>query len=200
MKTFYYVVSTTRRSNPRVRSLARELALSLPKALKVNRGKMSLPALIAYARSLGAKRVLCVGRGLSGNPGSLMFIDSAISNYHPQAFVIKLCGVKLARELGVTPHPPGMILVAASSDALCFGQELAVALDLPLIETLNVRSLEHVCDSVLVVEPLSHLKAKFVLKFLKTSDSSYSGPRLLVEKYKVIKYGTFRGSIVNKGF
>lgn len=200
MKTFYYIISTTRRSNPRVRSLARELALSLPNALRVNRGKMSLPALMAYARSLGARRVLCVGRGLSGNPGRLMFIDTATSNHYSQVFIIKLSGVKLARELGVTPNPPRIVLVAAPSDALDFGQELAAALGLPFIETLDIRSLEHACDSVLVVEPLSHPKAKFVLRFLKTSDSSYNGPRLLVERYKVIKYGTLRGSIVNKGF
>lgn len=188
--TCRYLVTTTHRSNPRVRSLAKELALSLPNAVKVNRGKSSLPELLLHAKSLGARRLLIVGRGLKGNPGRI----EVFKTLDPPlvSLVMKLSGVRLARELSTEARPPRSlsVLVPPAEAASEFGHELAAALDLPLVEGVDVEDLARACDSVLLVEYVNRPRALFALKFIEPVSGAPRGPRLLVEKYAVIKRGS----------
>jgi rRNA maturation protein Rpf1 len=191
VKRLKYIVTTTRRSNPRTRSLAKELARSLPLALKVNRGKARLTEVIEYARSLGATNVIVVGRGLQGNPGRIGIINLS-SGYrtHP-SLILKLRGVRLARELGVKPHPPTGIAVAAvdQPSSLELGHELAAALNLPLLEGLE--SVGSAYESVILVETLA--SGLQVVRFV-SSEGAPRGPRLLVERYLTVVDSVVRGT------
>lgn len=171
-----------------MRSLAKELALSLPNALKVNRGKMSIREVLFHAKTLGAQRVIIVGRGLRGNPGRIEIFE----RMEPPlvSMIVKLCGVKLARELGVRPQPPRRlsVVVQPSSEAWEFAHELAIALNLPLIEEVEPRDLSHVYDSALLVEQVGRTRALLALRFVDAVSGHPRGPRLLVEKYRVMSH------------
>jgi len=182
-----YLVTTTHRSNPRVRSLAKELALSLPRAVKVNRGKMSLLDVVANAKALGAQRVLIVGRGLMGNPGRIEIMERLDPPYI--SLVLKLSGVKLARELGVRPRPPRAIVLTTqpSNEASEFAHELSVALNIPMVEGVGVSGPSSIYDASLFIEYVGKPRALFALRFLDSSTGMPRGPRLLVEKYAVVK-------------
>ncbi|MEM1690647.1 MAG: hypothetical protein QXG48_01815 [Thermofilaceae archaeon] len=188
--TCHYLVTTTHRSNPRVRSLAKELALSLPNALKVNRGKSRLLDVLLQAKTLGALRVLIVGRGLMGNPGRIEVFKTLDPPY--TSLVLKLSGVKLARELATKPQPPRSlaVLVQREQEALEFGHELAAAMNLPLVEDAKPEELANVYDSLLLIAYVKHPRTLFALKFVKPESRQPRGPRLLVEKYAVIKRGS----------
>lgn len=187
--TYYYLVTTTHRSNPRVRSLAKELSHSLPNALKVNRGKSSLPDLLLQAKALGAFRVVIIGRGLRGNPGRIEVFKRLDPPF--TSLVMKLSGVKLARELAAKIQPPRSlaILVPREQEALEFGHELAAAMNLPLVEGIKPEDLVSVYDSVLLVECVKRPCALLALKFVKPESGQPCGPRLLVKKYRVIRRG-----------
>ena len=189
-----YLVTTTHRSNPRVRSLAKELARSLPRAVRVNRGKMSLAEVVERAKSLGASRVVIVGRGLRGNPGRVEILEGLNPPF--VSLVLKLRGVKLARELGVRPTPPLSAAVVAQPvpAAVEFAHELAAAMDLSILEGVRPEDLADSYDSVLLVEHVGRGGAAFALWFLDPRTGGPRGPRLLVERYAVIARGAVRGN------
>lgn len=200
------LVTTAHRTNPRVRSLAKELALSLPNATRVNRGKMSYAALFEYAKSLGASRVIVVCRGLRGNPGRITFLDTTARELCFYPLILKLGGVKLAREAGVRPSPPRHVVVVAPQEpeAVEFAQELAGALNLTLVEGINVGELTGTYDSALLVEPVHSPRASFAVRFVNPSTLAPRGPRLLIEKYYLRKptypkHGTLRGVYSGQG-
>jgi len=161
------------------------LALSLPNALRINRGKMNYVDLFEYAKSLGAARVVVVCRGLRGNPGRIVFLDTTAEELCFYPLILKLRGVKLAREMGVRPSPPRRAVVAAPSEAeaIEFGQELAGALNLTFVEGVEAGELAGTYDSVLLIEPVRSPRASFAVKFVDPSTLAPRGPRLLVEKY-----------------
>lgn len=178
------VVTTTRRSNPRIRSLAKEIALALPTAIKVNRGKMNYMDIFRYAKSLNAYRVVVVCRGLKGNPGKIIFLDVIGSKPKLYPLILKLKGVKLAREAGIVVKRPSSIIVSAQaeSEILDFGMELAGALALPFIENVELHDLSMLAESALVIEVSESLENAFILKFVDTRTDNLRGPRLVVEK------------------
>lgn len=184
MKKLRYLVTTTRRSNPRTRSLAKELALSLPCALKINRGKARLDELVAYARELGAANLVIVGRGLQGNPGRIEIVNLSSGGNAFHRLILKLRGVRLAREYGIRPRPPPEIAIVARVEppSLELGHELAAALNLPLLEADDLNAVRDVYQSVIFIEPLASglLAVRFV-----SPEGAPKGPRLLVEKYAV---------------
>lgn len=186
MRKLKYLVTTTRRSNPRTRSLAKELASSLPQALKINRGKTRLTELIEHAKSLGATNVVIVGRGLQGNPGRIGIINLGSGYGSPPFLILKLKGVRLARELGVRPRPPTNIAVVALNQTLSLelGHELAVALNLPLLEGLEAVGSAY--ESVILVEALT--SGLQVVRFVSPNGAP-RGPRLLVERYSLVVNG-----------
>ena len=195
------IVTTTRRANPRVRSLAKELALSLYSALRINRGKMSLPELAAVARSYGAVRVIIVCRGLYGNPGRLLFLDTSYEEVRFFPLILALSGVKLAREQGVKPTPPPSQTPVVPSPSIGenadFAQELAAALDLPYLEVESVGELSPFCHRALVVEWVGSERTKHVIKFVSCSSGEPEGPKLFVRKavYRALTYEEVAGSL-----
>ncbi len=188
MTGYKIVVTTTRRSNPRVRSLAKEIALALPAAIKVNRGKMNYMEIFKYAKFLNADRVIMVCRGLKGNPGKIMFLDVTGPELKFYPLVLKLKGVKLAREAGIAVKRPNSAIVSAraESETIEFGMELAGALTLPFIENTELRGQSMLAESVLLVERSESLESTFILKFIDARTGNLRGPRLTVEKVQEV--------------
>ena len=154
---------------------------------------MSYPQLVEYARALGVMRVVIVCRGLRGNPGRIVFLDTTSSSVSFYPLILKLKGVKLAREMGVKPTPPRNMVVAAplTPDSVEFGQEVAGALNLDFVEGVGVEDLASTYDGVLVVEPVESRKAIYALKFVDPKSLRPRGPRLLIASYYLrrLRYG-----------
>ncbi|HDJ97174.1 MAG TPA: hypothetical protein ENG54_01760 [Thermofilum sp.] len=184
-KHVFTIVTTTRRTNNRVRSFAKELASSLCCALKINRGKLNIEELWYLAREYGAKRVVIVCRGLYGNPGRLVFLicNGDSPSFYP--LILKLGGIKLAREEGIRLTQPKNITPIAVSveepDIILFGQELAAALYLPFLGYSTLEDLNQF-ESIIYVEKVGSKKTKYVVKFLSPKDGAITGPKIFVRE------------------
>ena len=126
------IVTTSRRPNNRVRSLVKELCLTLPKAVKLNRGHLSMGELAREAMILGAERVLIVS-SRKGNPGIIR-----IYSVEPKEALLrnivsfKVKGVSLAREAG-RGYPGGKPRgVYVSTDRTLTSREFGEALRIGL--------------------------------------------------------------------
>ncbi|RLE84776.1 MAG: hypothetical protein DRJ41_02505 [Thermoprotei archaeon] len=178
------LLTTTRHTNPRVRSFVRELALSLGNSIKVNRGKMDINDLYLYAQSLGALRVIIVGRGLHGNPGRVVFLDTTQESPRFYPLILSFSGVTLARDLGIKIAPSRtltpVVVKRSDPEILGFAQELSGAINRPLFEG-NIGDLVEGYDKLLLVENLRSKKARFVVKFID-KEFKLAGPRMLVRE------------------
>jgi len=182
--SYSIIVTTSRRSNPRVRSIANELAAVLPGAVKVNRGKMSLRDLYEHAKWVGAKRIVMVCRGLRGNPRRIIFMDSTGEAPAFYPLILKIRGVKLARELGGRRRKAtSMVVYVEQEDLKGFAHELAGALALSVIEDVARDEAHLYSDSLLFVEPVKSPRAEVALWFLDSKNWEPIGPRILVEEY-----------------
>lgn len=176
------IVTTTRHTNPRIRSFVKELAISLGNSIRANRGKRGLLALHLYARSLNASRVVIVGRGLYGNPGRITFLDTTHERPRYYPLVLRLSGVSLARDMGLKIGPSKTItpIVSSGSDTelIELAQELAGAFNRPFFEGVSEDLLEEY-EKVLVIERVRTKKAKFIVKFMN-KDGKPAGPKMFV--------------------
>ncbi len=197
----HIIVTTARHTNQRVRSLAKELAAALFSAVRINRGKLSLEELVALARDKGARRVLIVGRGLRGNPGRIVILDTTFETVMFYPLIIALSGIKLAREQGVKPTPPPaptpIVPSPAQGENAEFAQELAAALDLPYIEVDDLREIATLYPRAIVVEWVGSKRTKHVVKFVSCSDRSAEGPKLFVKRpvYRRLTYEEVVGAV-----
>ena len=94
------LITTSRRPTKRIRSFIKDLAKSIPNAVRRNRGKASTEDLCIEALARGLSRVLIVERW-RGNPGIMRFIlvGPRLCEHLKTAFVLK--GVTLSREIGL---------------------------------------------------------------------------------------------------
>ncbi len=187
------IVTSSRHVNARVRSLVKELARVIPGAIKLNRGKLSIEELFSLAKGLGAKRVVIVCRGLMGNPGRIIFLDTSEEEVSFYPLILRILGVKLAREHGVkATRPRGLVVVPGNLDdeVVQLSQELASVLCLNCIELPleELSSIQAHYGGALLVERRGG-KA-FVLRFINTSDLKPIGPRLTVGNvvYRRLRY------------
>ncbi len=91
------LLTTSRRPTERIRTFCRDLANSIPDAVRVNRGKMSLDGVAEKAIEVEANRVVVVDRW-QGGPGriSLYRLGSSGLDFVPPLMLIK--GIRLRRE------------------------------------------------------------------------------------------------------
>ena len=183
----HIIVTTTRHVNPRVRSLANDLAHVLPDALRINRGKNNISDLAEIARAYNARVVLIVGKGLQGNPGRLVFLTVMEYRYSFYPLIISLTGVKLARQLNIRPSsvPLESFSVATLKNFSDATKELALALSEALqvnyTEISNLNSLTHIFDRILFIEETNLEKNPFLIRFVKPS-GKIDGPLLRVKR------------------
>ncbi|MEN2999588.1 MAG: hypothetical protein ABDH61_03345 [Acidilobaceae archaeon] len=126
------VITTSRRSTRRTRSLVKELALLLG-AVRVTRGKKSLPALYQEAAVMRARAVVIIAN-VKGNPGVLrIYHVKGGSLFATAAFRIE--GVSLARESG-KEIPRGAKRLSIESEKSPLAEEVAALLrsSLPPLE------------------------------------------------------------------
>lgn len=91
------LLTTSRRPTGRIRTFCRDLVNSIPDAVRVNRGKMSLDGVAEKAIEVKADKVVLVDRW-QGGPGriSLYRLGSSGLDFVPPLMLIK--GIRLRRE------------------------------------------------------------------------------------------------------
>ena len=176
------IITTSRHTNPRVRSFVKELANSLGNSIKVNRGKMDVSDLHLYARSLNASRVIIVGRGAYGNPGRITFLDTTREEPRYYPLILRLSGVSLGRDRGLKTVPakiPTPIVISdPDPETVEFGQELATAFNRPFFEEVD-KGLVGEYEKVLIIEKIRTNRVKFVIKFV-SRNFKLVGPRIFI--------------------
>ncbi|MCE4604684.1 MAG: hypothetical protein F7B20_06945 [Aeropyrum sp.] len=112
------LVTTSRRTSPRVRSLVKDLAQTLPGAFKFTRGHYSMVELAREALLVGADRLVVISER-RGNPGIIRVYDVDIKSgpNNIASFIVK--GVSLARESrrGYPSLAGGEVLAARAMDS-----------------------------------------------------------------------------------
>ncbi len=93
------LITTSRRPSPRVRSLVKDLAATIPGGIRFTRGHYSMEELAREALLLGADRIVVIGEK-RGNPGIIRVydFDDNLSTRNIVSFIVR--GVALSRELG----------------------------------------------------------------------------------------------------
>lgn len=169
------LVTTSRHPTPPIRRTARELAALLYNAVRINRGGLSEAELYAKAKSIGAKRVVIIGRGRGGNPGRVVFVDTSGEEPVKLPLILSLRGViylgRVPRASSETP-----ITWTRSGGELC--EELSIALDVPCIGKYS-SGVHREYGRVVVVEKGGG-KISYVIKFLEVGREV--GLKLLVER------------------
>lgn len=181
------VISTTRHVTPPVRRLARELSYALWSAKRVNRGGSSISELVLRARSLGAKRLIIVGRGLHGNPGRVAFLDIGNAQVKP-ILLLRLRGVAFPERLRSIRRPAARILVASVGRCLeepvSIAEDVAYAVNSAYLGCLQEEDLKAFKDArVLVIEHVLKENLAYVLKFIENSQEI--GLKILVKSAKI---------------
>jgi len=92
------LITTSRRTNQRVRRLAKELSWVIPFSLKINRGHMSLDDLRDYMYRRGYSRLLLI-TSRKGNPNQLIFLIPSIKKFDI-LMTLEIKSVKLQLDVG----------------------------------------------------------------------------------------------------
>ncbi|MCD6510081.1 MAG: hypothetical protein J7L11_06855 [Thermoprotei archaeon] len=178
------IVSTCREPGRRIRSFSKELAASLPDAIRVNRGKYPLGELARISLELGADTLIIVG-SRKGNPGRLVIYRIEEDQYYKVPPLIRIRGVKLLREIDEkSPVSVVKSLVVTCSEGMPdevkeFAESLAGALRLPYVE---ITSYDEVMNSADILLSLTHRReGHIILKFLNANDLKPAGPLIRVD-------------------
>lgn len=118
-----------------MRTLCRDLARSIPKAFRVNRGKMSLDGVAEKALELNADRVVILNRW-KGGPGKIELFQVGSGGLSPVPPLLYVAGVRLQREFKKRTGPIKSIAVTttpeASPEVVKIAESLANFLRAPL--------------------------------------------------------------------
>ena len=110
------LITTSRRPTRDIRTLCHDLARSIPKALRVNRGKMSLDGVAEKALELNADRVIIVNRW-KGGPGKIELFQVGLGGLNPVPPLLYIAGVRLQREFKVRTRPVQSLAVTTVPEA-----------------------------------------------------------------------------------
>ncbi len=189
MKSNFLLITTTRHVTSKTRSLVKELSLSIDNIIKINRGKMNILELFYKAKQYNCSRVIIIGRGLEGNPGRITFLltDKEKPVFFP--LILKLSGIKLAREIGhkslKAPNTVVPIILNNDTDTSIeifeFTQEFSAAIDRPFLD-ISIEDIGTEFEKVIFIERAKRRKTKFIIKFYDTKNKTFTGPILFVEK------------------
>jgi len=91
------LLTTSRRPTRRIRTLCHDLARSIPKVVRINRGKLSLDGIAERALELNADRVIVVDRW-KGGPGKIELFRVEPAGLTPVPPLMNVAGIKLQRE------------------------------------------------------------------------------------------------------
>ena len=140
---YKYLITTSRRPTRRTRSFCKDLQQALPRAIKINRGKMSLSDVALKAIELGANRVILISV-YKGNPGRIRFFSASSRSFYELPPTINIAGVKLLREFprAKSMNPSSLFILpqaGSSSEVVLFAEALSAALNAEVVssELLN---------------------------------------------------------------
>ncbi len=150
-------ISSSRDPNLRVRQFLNELTLALPRAVKINRGRMSIDELAVRAMEHGARYIMYI-TVRRGNPVAIRFIevDKERSTYRWLPYLIKLIGVKLIVDM---PIRRVVKKKARSASIVAFDYHEVVdifsqILNIPILFTRNLDELKGQYDTIIVARPI----------------------------------------------
>lgn len=92
------LLTTSRRPTGRIRTFCRDLAYSIPDAVRVNRGKMSLDGVAEKAIGVDADKVVLVDRW-HGGPGKVSLFQLSSTGLEPVPPMMLIKSIRLRREL-----------------------------------------------------------------------------------------------------
>lgn len=169
-----FLITSSRRPTPRIRSLVKDLAAILPGAEKFTRGHYSMRELASEAMLRGANRVVVVG-GKRGNPSIIRVYevkDDDLNNI--VTFIVR--GVALSREVRrplPSEKPEGMVV---ETDGTPIADEFADA----FIKAFEARVFEKPGNrdvlAVINAESDDRVRVEFMLR------EKLVGPRLRLAK------------------
>ena len=129
------LVTTSRRPSPRVRSLVKDLAGTIPGAFKFTRGHYSMEELAREVILAGGDRIVVVGER-RGNPGIIRVYDvrGDLSTRNIVSFIVK--GVALSRELRRPLPSKADVLVVDAEPGIAeeFAEAFMIAFHAKLME------------------------------------------------------------------
>jgi len=91
------LLTTSRRPTRGIRTLCQDLARSIPKVVRINRGKLSLDGVAERALELNADRVIVVDRW-KGGPGKIKLFRVEPAGLTPVPPLMYVAGIRLQRE------------------------------------------------------------------------------------------------------
>ncbi len=94
------LVTTSRRPTGRTRTLCNDLARSIPRAVRINRGKLNLDGIAEKALEIDADRVVVVNRW-KGGPGKIEFFKAGSEGLTPVFPILYVAGIRFQREFNV---------------------------------------------------------------------------------------------------
>jgi len=121
------LITTSRRPTRGIRALARDLARSIPHAIRVNRGKMSLEGVAERALEAEAGRVILLERW-KGGPGMVRLFRVGPGGLTGVFPVLRLAGVRPQREFKARTRPTRPLVVTIPPEASPETRRIAEAL------------------------------------------------------------------------
>ncbi|MCS7097077.1 MAG: hypothetical protein NZ926_01140 [Candidatus Methanomethylicia archaeon] len=93
-----FIITTSRHDTRRTRTFCKDLSYAIPRALKINRGKMSIEDIHSLALKCKCMRVIIVNT-FRGNPGLMTFYSVGKNELIPLEPRLKIISVKMVFEI-----------------------------------------------------------------------------------------------------
>ena len=171
------MITMSRRPTRLIRTFCNELAATLPGAIRVNRGKMSVEDIAEKAWEIGADRVILVSRW-KGNPGKICLFKLGEEGLQPFPPLIYIYGIKLRRSMGVRLGKVRSLGVEAEPGRERLGRALADFFHVPFLSSEGEEKAKGELDVVLKVRP--DIERYAVMSFFRAQDGQEVGPRIRV--------------------
>ncbi len=130
------ILTTSRNPTPTMRAFCNDLRRVMPKAVHVNRGKMSVDEIAEKALEHEADRVIIVDRW-HGGPCKIRFLTIGESGLLSIPPIISIASIRLQREFGISRIKPALSLVVlhptASKEVGRFADALSIFLNIPIL-------------------------------------------------------------------
>lgn len=175
------LLTTSRRPTSRIRTFCRDLARSIPRVVRVNRGKLNLDGIAEKALEFDADRVMIVDQW-KGEPGKIGLFRAGPEGLTPVPPLIHVASVKLQREFGAKVKPARSLIITTtpeeSHDVLKIADSLSNFLGIPRSSMEEAVSKNQV--SMLVMHVSSNALHRTHVTFMLLPEMIEVGPRITI--------------------
>lgn len=138
------LLTTSHRPTRRIRSFCNDLARSIPRLIRINRGKMSLLEVAERSLQIGAEKFIVVDRW-KGGPGRIRLFKVSNGDFNEEPPRLYISGVKMRRECRVPREIIGKTINSlfiditgdVNQEVNRFRLSIAEFLGLPAIKSLD---------------------------------------------------------------